>query len=113
MFSRATNFNQPLNVWNVASVNNMFGMFSIATTFNVPLDDWNVASVTNMAYMFTDASNFNQCLSSWAEKIPPDVNVGVRVGLFSSSGCPNKSAAANVAPWCQGDAEQCIAPSKS
>merc|ERR1711865_1272311 len=59
--------------------------------------------------MFYKASNFNQCLSTWADKTPPDVNV---VNLFVGSGCPDKNPVGNIAPWCQGDNEQCFAPSE-
>ena len=108
MFKNAPNFNQPLDDWNVASVKNMIGTFSYTTAFNQPLNDWNMASVDNMIGMFGKATNFNQCLSSWADKTPPNVNVG---NIFLSSGCPDQSADVNVGPWCQGEDEQCDAPS--
>ena len=47
MFISATNFNQPLDDWNVASVNDMRFMFHKATNFNQPLSDWDVASVND------------------------------------------------------------------
>merc|ERR1711865_1178621 len=99
MFYYAFDFNQPLDDWNVASVNDMAEMFSGATNFNQPLDDWNVASVNDMAEMFNRATNFNQCLSSWAGKALSDVDVD---DIFKKSGCPNKKAVATVSPWCQG-----------
>ena len=73
MFKYAGNyFNQPLDDWNVASVTDMgamfSGSFSYSTTFNQSLNDWNVASVTDMNRMFYKATGFNQCLSSWAGK---------------------------------------------
>jgi len=108
MFQEATNFNQPLDDWDVASVTNMEFMFARAHNFNQPLDDWNVASVTYMEYMFYKATKFNQCLSTWADKTPPNVNVD---NIFINSGCPNKVTVATVAPWCQGEDEQCFAPS--
>ena len=108
MFQSAINFNQPLNDWNVASVTDMFVMFGKASNFNQPLDDWDVASVNDMAFMFKDTTDFNQCLSSWASKVPADVNVNE---IFEDSGCADKNPAVNVAPWCQGEAEQCLAPS--
>merc|ERR1711865_592710 len=108
---RATNFNQPLDDWNVASVTDMSAMFYRATDFNQPIDDWNVASVTDMFGMFKEAIDFNQCLSSWADKTPPDVNAG---SIFSDSGCPDKSDPdPSVSPWCQDEGEQCSAPSES
>jgi hypothetical protein len=61
-----------------------------------------------MQFMFAGVTNFNQCLSTWADKTPTNVNVK---SMFASSGCPNQNVASNVAPWCQGEDEQCLAPS--
>jgi len=84
-------------------------MFKEASNFNQPLDDWNVASVTDMLFMFQDATIFNQCLSTWADKTPPDVNIN---SIFEDSGCPDKSDPdPSVGPWCQDEDEQCFAPS--
>ena len=49
MFEEASNFNQPLNDWDVSSVTNMSCMFYGASSFNQPLNDWDVSSVTNMS----------------------------------------------------------------
>jgi surface protein len=46
----------------------MNGVFYKATDFNQPLDDWNVKSVTSMKSMFREASNFNQSLDNWDVK---------------------------------------------
>jgi len=67
-----------------------------------------VASVKNMYAMFESASNFNQCLSTWADKTPPNVNGGF---MFYLSSCPDKDPDPSVSPWCQGEDEQCFAPS--
>jgi len=64
--------------------------------------------VTGMAFMFYEASDFNQCLSSWADKTPTNVNVR---NIFFDSDCPNKYPDPSVGPWCQGEDEQCLAPS--
>ena len=82
-------------------------MFSGASDFNQPLNDWDVASVNDMRFMFVEASNFNQCLSTWADKTPPNVSID---DIFYYSDCPNKDAKATVSPWCQGEDEQCFAP---
>ena len=65
MFYEASNFNQPLNEWDVSSVNNMECMFYGAYNFNQPLNAWDVSSVTDMEFMFWQASNFNQPLNDW------------------------------------------------
>merc|ERR1712028_257578 len=83
-------------------------MFRKAFDFNQPLDDWDVASVTDMGAMFYRASHFNQCLSSWAGKVLSNVNVR---NIFVDSGCPDENPDPSVGPWCQGEDEQCFAPS--
>merc|ERR1711865_1076322 len=107
MFQSTTDFNQQLDDWNVASVNNMYRMFNYASHFNQPLNDWNVGGVTDMREMFDGATDFNQCLSSWADKTPPDVSV---ITIFGDSGYAKKVTAANVGPWCQGKDDNCFAP---
>ena len=80
MFYAASAFNQPLNNWNVSSVNKMYAMFYKASSFNQPLNNWNVSSVTNMGYMFYEASAFNQDLSMWCVSnlptMPDEFNYG-------------------------------------
>jgi len=65
MFNNAIQFNQPINTWNVAQVETMHGMFADARDFNQPLDEWDVSGVTSMMYMFTNAHNFSQPLDDW------------------------------------------------
>ncbi len=73
MFGDATNFNSPLNHWDVSNVTDMGdtgegcgdGMFRNATSFNQPLDTWDVSSVTDMQSMFCGASSFNESLNTW------------------------------------------------
>ena len=65
MFYRASTFNQPLNNWDVSNVEDMSDMFLDASTFNQPLDNWNVSNVTDMAFMFSDTERFNQPLDKW------------------------------------------------
>ncbi len=54
MFSHCTNFNQPLNNWDVSNVTDMSWMFSHCTNFNQPLNNWDVSSVTKMSGIFDD-----------------------------------------------------------
>ena len=65
MFYHCTEFNSPLNEWDVSSVTNMRGMFRHCTSFNQPLDNWNVSLVTDMEDMFWDCRSFNQSLNNW------------------------------------------------
>jgi len=65
MFRGATNFNQPLNNWDVSKVTDMGAMFAVATNFNQSLDNWDVSKVTIMESMFYHATNFNQPLTNW------------------------------------------------
>jgi surface protein len=52
MFANCTNFNQPLNGWNVSNVEIMTRMFSDCRSFNQPLENWNVSIVRSMDSMF-------------------------------------------------------------
>lgn len=69
MFWGAENFNQEINHWNVANVENMQRMFMNAKAFNKPLSKWNVSNVKNMEEMFNGAESFNQDLSAWGDKL--------------------------------------------
>ena len=40
-------------------------MFKVCTNFNQPLNDWNVSRVTDMGYMFNGCTNFDQSLTGW------------------------------------------------
>ena len=53
-------FDDSINCWNVESVTDMRTMVFQASNFNQPLGDWNVASVIiDMASMFNQAADFN------------------------------------------------------
>ena len=64
-FSRAQEFNQPLDNWDVGNVTDMNYMFNYARLFNQDISGWNVDNVTNMSLMFNDAIAFNQDISGW------------------------------------------------
>ncbi|MGB3023339.1 MAG: BspA family leucine-rich repeat surface protein [Candidatus Saccharimonadales bacterium] len=65
IFNGAASLNDPMNHWNVSTINNMTSAFSGASSFNQPLNNWNVGNVANMAQMFSAATAFNQDLTSW------------------------------------------------
>jgi len=69
MFRGCRIFNQPLDMWNVSKVTNMYEMFRDCRIFNKPLNrldvSWDVSNVTNMANMFSGCSSFNQPLDMW------------------------------------------------
>ena len=77
MFNNATQFNQPLNSWDVSRVRTMFSMFNNAEQFDQPLNSWDVSNVSNMALMFFNARQFNQPLNSWNVS-----NVGSMIQMF-------------------------------
>ena len=64
MFEGNSAFNQPINNWDVSSVDEMWYMFFNASNFNQPIGDWDVSSVANMYSMFS-GSSFNQALGDW------------------------------------------------
>ena len=80
MFNSNAAFNQNINSWNVSNVQNMAEMFAGATGFSQPLNNWNTSSVTTMAYMFDRATAFNQPLNSWNVS-----NVVTMEGMFKNA----------------------------
>jgi surface protein len=64
-FAGCTSFNKPLNNWDVAKVTTMQQMFFNATSFNQNINNWDVSNATNMASMFQGANSFNQPLDNW------------------------------------------------
>ena len=65
MFSEATNFNHPLDKWDVSNSTSFSFMFSKATNFNQDIGNWNVNNYQRFASMFNKAISFNQDLSLW------------------------------------------------
>ena len=70
-FQNCTNFNQPLNNWNVGNVATMLATFQNCTNFNQPLNSWNVGNVTNMTNFMAGADSWNNtyydaCLLAWS-----------------------------------------------
>lgn len=64
MFEGCSAFNQSLNNWVTSSLINADSMFSDCVSFNQPLDNWDVSNIIAMRYMFAVCSSFNQDLSN-------------------------------------------------
>jgi len=78
LFSGATQFNAPLNDWNMSTVTNISTMFEKASSFNQVLNAWDVSSVTDMSGLFREAKLFNRPLNLWDVR-----KVKTMFGLFA------------------------------
>jgi len=65
MFERTANFSQDLSNWDVSSGTGFDGMFQNAVAYNQDLSTWDVARATSFREMFDGATSFNQDLSKW------------------------------------------------
>ncbi|HHD82434.1 MAG TPA: BspA family leucine-rich repeat surface protein [Campylobacterales bacterium] len=74
MFQGAEYFNDPLDDWDVSSVDDMSYMFAGALDFNQSLNDWDVSAVEDMSYMFQGAESFNQPLNNWQVNYVEDMS---------------------------------------
>ena len=64
MFYGCATFNQPLNSWDVSSVENTESMFNGARAFNQPLDSWKPANLKNQHRMFHNCESFTYSLGN-------------------------------------------------
>ena len=48
MFGRTASFNQPLDAWNTANVESLFGIFRNSESFNQDIESWVTSAVTDM-----------------------------------------------------------------
>ncbi|MBR4985866.1 MAG: DUF285 domain-containing protein [Proteobacteria bacterium] len=64
-FKNAKLFNQPLEKWRTHKITSMRNLFSYATSFNQPLATWDTSNVTDMSNMFEHADSFDQDLNGW------------------------------------------------
>ena len=63
MFYGCATFDQPLNSWDVSSVENTESMFNGARAFNQPLDSWKPANLKNQHRMFHNCESFTYSLN--------------------------------------------------
>jgi surface protein len=80
MFDGAIKFNQPLDGWDVSSVENMNYMFDGSIKFNQPLDGWDVSSVNDMSGMFYGAKSFNQPIGCYETTVEEDSFIEIKTG---------------------------------
>jgi len=90
MFYEAGRFNQDLSQWNMSRANDIFLMFYGASKFNQNLYSWDVSSVTSMARMFEQASVFNGDISTWDVSRVTDMS-----SMFSNAAAFNS----NISSW--------------
>ena len=64
---QATSFNQTLDNWDVALVDDMSHMFSEAKSFNQPIGGWNTGNVALLIGAFEGASSFDQDIGGMYE----------------------------------------------
>ena len=64
-FNYSTDFNNPLDNWDVSNATGFTGMFSSATSFNQDISGWDTGNSGAFNSMFNGASAFNQNISSW------------------------------------------------
>lgn len=80
MFVNASRFDQDLDRWDVSGVVTMSKMFAGAASFNGEIGTWDVSSVLDMSHMFRHASSFNREIGTW------DVSsVGSFLGMFEDA----------------------------
>jgi len=65
----ASSFNGDINGWDVSNVTNMFGVFSGNSVFNQPLNNWNIISVDNFTHFSRSVTfsttNYDAILIGW------------------------------------------------
>ncbi|MFD2100313.1 BspA family leucine-rich repeat surface protein [Flagellimonas iocasae] len=88
--------NESISDWVFEDGYSTINMFRDATNFNIPIDDWDVSSIRYMRNMFENASSFNQDLSQWNVE-----NVEAMNNLFIGSGLSNKNYNNILIAWSQ------------
>lgn len=68
MFWENPNFNRDLNSWDVSGMHNADGMFHNAVAFNGDVSGWDTGRLVNASGMFDTATAFNSDVSNWDVK---------------------------------------------
>lgn len=80
-------FNAPIQSWNVSKVRNFWEMFDNCSNFTQDLSTWNTSGATNMRQMFNGCAKFNSNIGSWdtsnvnRSPFPYTDNIGGTTGL--------------------------------
>ncbi|NJB69948.1 surface protein [Saonia flava] len=98
MFSGATQFNQPIENWDVSNIRYLDRMFENATSFNQNLENWNIGKVENMDGMFDGSGlspyNYDKILKGWGNL--PLLQSGVQLGASGIEYCDGETARQNL-----------------
>ena len=84
-FLSASDFNQPLSLWDTSSVTNMNAMFQGAQDFNQDISNWDINQVTNFTnFMLSNTAlstaNYNSILIAWAAQGAMDATTTTHFG---------------------------------
>ncbi len=65
LFYGASEFNQPLAKWDTSNVTAFKRTFQGCSVFNQPIETWDTSKATTLVNMFTECSAFNQSINGW------------------------------------------------
>ncbi|MFN9954168.1 MAG: BspA family leucine-rich repeat surface protein, partial [bacterium] len=91
-FNGCTNFNYPINNWNISSVVTLANTFTNASSFNQPLNNWNTSAINNFSSTFANATSFNGNISNWTIRNIGTVNM---TSMFNGASSFNQ----NINSW--------------
>ncbi|AYN69363.1 BspA family leucine-rich repeat surface protein [Euzebyella marina] len=94
MFKGASQFNQPIDQWDVSKLRYLDGMFEDASAFDQNLEGWNIGKVENMDRMFDNSGlsirNYDKILNAWSNL--PAILSSVKLGAISTFYCNSEMA---------------------
>jgi surface protein len=80
MFHNASQFNQPLDNWDVSNVNNMVEMFHYSIEFNQSLGSWNFSNVSSLGAFISftnmNTTNYDALLLNWVNSGIENIYLG-------------------------------------